>query len=206
MNIASFAPLAVVLPILGAALTFLLIRHSRAQRAVSIGLLVHADTEAMALVQRCEQRGLCELGRLEPVHVAAYVEHLGQTHAAPSVKQHLAAIRKTLEASLAFWVLYLAITIALLWLVARVWDRVALLREHGIVIHLLRCTDPGLVGAILSVGKGSVLTPRGHVSLRLVTRTRAPPPAQRAPALPLPPAASPSTRSCGGAMLPAVPA
>lgn len=39
MNIASFAPLAVVLPILGAALTFLLIRHSRAQRAVSIGLL-----------------------------------------------------------------------------------------------------------------------------------------------------------------------
>ncbi|MFC4396853.1 MULTISPECIES: Na+/H+ antiporter subunit D [Micrococcaceae] len=39
MNIASLAPLAVVLPILGAALTFLLIRHSRAQRAVSIGLL-----------------------------------------------------------------------------------------------------------------------------------------------------------------------
>ncbi len=39
MNIASFAPLAVVLPILGAALTFLLIRHSRAQRAVSIALL-----------------------------------------------------------------------------------------------------------------------------------------------------------------------
>ena len=29
--------------------------------------------------------------------------------------------------------------------VSRVWDRVALLREHGIVIHLLRCTDPGLV-------------------------------------------------------------
>ena len=39
------------------------------------------------------QRGLRELGRLEPVHVAAYVEHLGQTHAAPSVKQHLAAVR-----------------------------------------------------------------------------------------------------------------
>ena len=39
MNIASFAPLAVVLPILGAALTFLLIRHSRAQRLVSIALL-----------------------------------------------------------------------------------------------------------------------------------------------------------------------
>jgi site-specific recombinase XerD len=41
----------------------------------------------------CEQRGLRELGRLEPVHVAAYVENLGKTHAAPSVKQHLAAVR-----------------------------------------------------------------------------------------------------------------
>ena len=39
MNIASLAPLAVVLPILGAALTFLLIRHPRAQRTVSIALL-----------------------------------------------------------------------------------------------------------------------------------------------------------------------
>ncbi|MDQ5863155.1 MAG: Na+/H+ antiporter subunit D, partial [Actinomycetota bacterium] len=39
MNIASFAPLAVVLPILGAALTFVLIRHPRAQRTVSIALL-----------------------------------------------------------------------------------------------------------------------------------------------------------------------
>ncbi|MCB5292293.1 Na+/H+ antiporter subunit D [Arthrobacter sp. SO3] len=39
MNIASFAPLAVILPLLGAALTFLLIRNSRAQRTVSIVLL-----------------------------------------------------------------------------------------------------------------------------------------------------------------------
>ena len=41
----------------------------------------------------CERRGLTELGRLEPVHVAAYVEQLGTLHAAPSVKQHLAAVR-----------------------------------------------------------------------------------------------------------------
>jgi len=41
----------------------------------------------------CEVRSLRELGALEPVHVAAYVEHLGKTHAAPSVKQHLAAVR-----------------------------------------------------------------------------------------------------------------
>ncbi len=47
MNIASLAPLAVVLPILGAALTFLLIRYSRAQRAVSIGLL------SLALLLEC---------------------------------------------------------------------------------------------------------------------------------------------------------
>src|SRR5271157_108465 len=41
----------------------------------------------------CGGVGLSELGRLEPVHVAAYVEQLGKTHSAPSVKQHLAAVR-----------------------------------------------------------------------------------------------------------------
>ena len=41
----------------------------------------------------CEGRGLRDLNRLEPVHVAAYVEQLGSSHAAPSVKQHLAAVR-----------------------------------------------------------------------------------------------------------------
>ena len=30
---------------------------------------------------------------MEPVHVAAYIEQLGKTRSAPSVKQHLAAIR-----------------------------------------------------------------------------------------------------------------
>ena len=39
VNIASFAPLAVLFPIFGAALAFLLFRHSRAQRAVSIAVL-----------------------------------------------------------------------------------------------------------------------------------------------------------------------
>lgn len=41
----------------------------------------------------CEEAGLRELGALQPVHVAAYVEQLGRTHSAPSVKQHLAAVR-----------------------------------------------------------------------------------------------------------------
>jgi site-specific recombinase XerD len=41
----------------------------------------------------CEAVDLHELGSLEPVHVAAYVEQLGKTHSAPSVKQHLAAVR-----------------------------------------------------------------------------------------------------------------
>ncbi len=40
-----------------------------------------------------ERLGLTELSRIEPVHVAAYVEQLGGTHSAPSVKQHLAAVR-----------------------------------------------------------------------------------------------------------------
>ncbi|HEX6011353.1 MAG TPA: site-specific integrase, partial [Geminicoccaceae bacterium] len=37
--------------------------------------------------------GLTDLKSLQPVHVAAYVEQLGRTHAAPSVKQHLAAVK-----------------------------------------------------------------------------------------------------------------
>jgi site-specific recombinase XerD len=41
----------------------------------------------------CQGIGLTELERLEPVHVAAYIEQLGKTHSPPSVKQHLAAIR-----------------------------------------------------------------------------------------------------------------
>jgi len=40
----------------------------------------------------CESRKL-SLDRVQPVHVAAYVEHLMQDHAKPTVKQHLAAIR-----------------------------------------------------------------------------------------------------------------
>jgi integrase/recombinase XerD len=41
----------------------------------------------------CDVRGLPELSRIEPMVVAAYVEELGRTHQAPSIKQHLAAIR-----------------------------------------------------------------------------------------------------------------
>src|SRR4051794_29415332 len=38
-------------------------------------------------------RGIADLSRLGPVHVAVYVEELGRTHSKPTVKQHLAAIR-----------------------------------------------------------------------------------------------------------------
>ena len=41
----------------------------------------------------CEVNGLTELSDIEPVHVAAYIEILWQRLSAPSVKQHLAAIR-----------------------------------------------------------------------------------------------------------------
>lgn len=41
----------------------------------------------------CETNGLTELRDIEPVHVAAYIEILWQRLSAPSVKQHLAAIR-----------------------------------------------------------------------------------------------------------------
>src|SRR5215213_1967985 len=41
----------------------------------------------------CETVGLRALEQLQPVHVATYIEQLGHTRSAPSVKQHLAAIR-----------------------------------------------------------------------------------------------------------------
>ncbi len=40
----------------------------------------------------CESRGLT-LNGIHPIHCAAYVEHLGTQLSAPSVKQHLAAIK-----------------------------------------------------------------------------------------------------------------
>ena len=41
----------------------------------------------------CEQSDLRELADIEPMHVAGYIETLQLRLAAPSVKQHLAAIR-----------------------------------------------------------------------------------------------------------------
>ncbi|MDH6186963.1 tyrosine-type recombinase/integrase [Polaromonas sp. CG_23.6] len=41
----------------------------------------------------CAGHGLQDLARIEPVHVAAYIEQLQLKLAAPSVKQHLAALR-----------------------------------------------------------------------------------------------------------------
>ncbi len=48
---------------------------------------------AGAFAAWCTEHGIGELGRVRPVHVAAYIEGLGKTVAAPSVKLHLAAIR-----------------------------------------------------------------------------------------------------------------
>jgi site-specific recombinase XerD len=41
----------------------------------------------------CEETGLSTLESVQPVHVAAYIEQLSLTRSAPSVKQHLAAVR-----------------------------------------------------------------------------------------------------------------
>jgi integrase/recombinase XerD len=41
----------------------------------------------------CEGQGITELGRVRPVHVAAYIELLQGERSAPTVKQHLACIR-----------------------------------------------------------------------------------------------------------------
>jgi integrase/recombinase XerD len=41
----------------------------------------------------CERRGLHELARVKPMHVAAFIEELGQARSKPTVKQSLAALR-----------------------------------------------------------------------------------------------------------------
>src|SRR5690348_15193116 len=41
----------------------------------------------------CERFSLVDLARIEPVHMATYIEQITKTRSAPSVKQHLAAIR-----------------------------------------------------------------------------------------------------------------
>ena len=48
---------------------------------------------AGAFLRWCEGQGIGELGRVQPVHVAAYVEALQAVRSAPTVKQHLACIR-----------------------------------------------------------------------------------------------------------------
>src|ERR687891_42039 len=41
----------------------------------------------------CEGRGVRELAQVRPHHVAGYIERMTKTHAPPTVKQHLAALR-----------------------------------------------------------------------------------------------------------------
>lgn len=47
---------------------------------------------AAAFLRWCEGQGIGALGRVQPVHVAAYIEQLQAKRAAPTVKQHLACI------------------------------------------------------------------------------------------------------------------
>ncbi len=52
---------------------------------------------AGAFLQWCEDHGIAELCKLQPVHVAAYIEQLGRERSAPTVKQHLACLRMLFE-------------------------------------------------------------------------------------------------------------
>ena len=49
--------------------------------------------DVCAFFRWCQRRKIHELSEIRSHHVAGYVERLGTTHAPPSVKQHLAAIR-----------------------------------------------------------------------------------------------------------------
>jgi len=48
---------------------------------------------AADFLQWCEARGVTALPAIQPMHVAAWVEELGRSHAVPTVKLRLAAIR-----------------------------------------------------------------------------------------------------------------
>lgn len=61
---------------------------------------IHNDHTRRAYVQAirtfsawCDGKGIGELAQVEPIHVAAFIKELGQHRAAPTVKQHLAALR-----------------------------------------------------------------------------------------------------------------
>ena len=49
--------------------------------------------DAGTFLRWCEGQGITSLAEVLPVHVAAYIEQLQCTLAAPTVKQHLACIR-----------------------------------------------------------------------------------------------------------------
>ena len=49
---------------------------------------------AGAFLRRCEGQGIADLGRVQPVHVAAYIEQLSREISPPSVKQYLAGACK----------------------------------------------------------------------------------------------------------------
>lgn len=48
---------------------------------------------AVDFMEWCAARGLTTLPAIQPIHVAGWIEELGQTHSVPTVKQRLAAIR-----------------------------------------------------------------------------------------------------------------
>jgi len=48
---------------------------------------------AGSFLRWCEGHGISRIEDVQPVHVAGYIEELGHTHKAPTVKQHLACIR-----------------------------------------------------------------------------------------------------------------
>jgi hypothetical protein len=48
---------------------------------------------ATAFFGWCEDRGIRDVSDIQPVHVAAYREHLGAHYSVPTVKQHPAAVR-----------------------------------------------------------------------------------------------------------------
>jgi len=65
------------------------IRNPHTRRAYA-----HSVMEFLAW---CEGRGVASIAGVQPLHVAAYIEALSRSRAAPTAKQHLAAVRRLFD-------------------------------------------------------------------------------------------------------------
>jgi site-specific recombinase XerD len=89
----------------------------------------------------CEQNQIGQLADIEPLHVAAYIEALGQDFEKPTVKQHVAGIRMLFD-----W-LVTGQVVAPTRRMRCVARRPCVVRRLWIASFLLRAGEPAVIHA-----------------------------------------------------------